>query len=348
MSDEARHANYVRATPERYVPGLMQGELVEAEHLARYHWAAGLGCRGRVLDAGCGMAYGTQLLAGAGATQVIGVDVASAVLESVRPQMPDTVELTVADIRSLPFPDDHFQAVVCFEVIEHVADPEPVLAELIRVLDRDGVLLVSSPNRLVYPSGNPHHMHEFTPEELLCALRRQLANVRMARQHSWTASLLTGAEPLGDEPGRLEPCRTLRTADVSLEQAAYSVAIASDAELPDPDDVVTLGGGLEIKQWIELFDRQRDYINDLDFRLQQAESAAEERGEIRRQLVSAEQELAEATERDGVRRELEAELERVTAESERAQGVVSDMKDSVSWRLTAPLRAGKRLARGRG
>jgi SAM-dependent methyltransferase len=67
---------------------------------------------------------------------------------------------------SLDFEDDTFELVVCFEVIELVADPLIVLDELVRVLAPGGLLLLSSPDRDVYPPGNPHHLHEFDAAEL--------------------------------------------------------------------------------------------------------------------------------------------------------------------------------------
>ena len=66
--------------PERFVPAEMHGQLVEAEHLARYLWATRFAAGRRVLDAGCGMGYGSVLLAAAGAESVEGVDASEAVI----------------------------------------------------------------------------------------------------------------------------------------------------------------------------------------------------------------------------------------------------------------------------
>lgn len=49
------------------------------------------------------------------------------------------------DGKNLPLPSNHFDAVVCFEVIEHVFNIEEVLAEIRRVLKPNGLLLVSIP-----------------------------------------------------------------------------------------------------------------------------------------------------------------------------------------------------------
>src|SRR5262249_42781420 len=161
---------------------LMRGYLIEAEHLARYKWAATIISGGRVLDAGCGVAYGTSMMARSGASQVIGVDIAEAVLDAVRPDMPDNVRLEAGDVRDLQYGDGTFDAVVCFECIEHLVDPGLALDEFARVLAPDGLLLVSSPNRDVHPPINPHHHHEFLPPELAAEVGSRFKSVRLVRQ----------------------------------------------------------------------------------------------------------------------------------------------------------------------
>src|SRR3954447_13222510 len=126
-------ADLIDGTPGRFVPQEMRGELVEAEHLTRYWYAASLASGRRVLDAGCGLGYGTRILAQAGAAEATGVDLAEAVVEAARADAPEAT-FEVADIRSLPFADGSFDLVVCFEVIEHVDEHARVLSELRRVL----------------------------------------------------------------------------------------------------------------------------------------------------------------------------------------------------------------------
>lgn len=49
------------------------------------------------------------------------------------------------DGKKLPFPDNNFDVVVCFEVFEHVFNLEELLIEINRVLKIDGKLLISIP-----------------------------------------------------------------------------------------------------------------------------------------------------------------------------------------------------------
>ena len=73
-------------------------------------------------------------------------------------------ELSVADVRSLPYPDDTFDVVVAVEVLEHIPDPETGLAEAMRVLKPGGYAMTALPVRLPLWM----HLYDFdTPDEVL-------------------------------------------------------------------------------------------------------------------------------------------------------------------------------------
>ena len=60
------------------------------------------------------------------------------------------VSVDVADLNSdsLPYPDASFDLVTCTEVIEHLEHYRAALREMARVLRRDGVLIITTPNVL--------------------------------------------------------------------------------------------------------------------------------------------------------------------------------------------------------
>lgn len=51
----------------------------------------------------------------------------------------------VSDITDIPVADDHFEALLCTEVLEHVPDAVSALKEFTRVLKPDGILLITAP-----------------------------------------------------------------------------------------------------------------------------------------------------------------------------------------------------------
>lgn len=73
-----------------------------------------------------------------------------------------------ADGRMIPFRDNSFDAVVSFEVFEHIENVEEYLSEVFRVLDDGGAFIVSTPNVETYPMAglNPWHVREYTISEV--------------------------------------------------------------------------------------------------------------------------------------------------------------------------------------
>ena len=89
--------------------------------------------RGRVLDVGCGeKPYADWLRA---ADEHVGLDVVDG----------DAVDVVVTPGAAWPFEDQSFDAVLCLQVLEHVSDPEHVVAEIARVLRPGGTCVMTVP-----------------------------------------------------------------------------------------------------------------------------------------------------------------------------------------------------------
>jgi SAM-dependent methyltransferase len=139
------------------------------------------------LDLGCGTGYGTAELAYS-ASEATGIDLAPVAISACRAAYP-SIPFLVGSCTAVPFPANHFDLVVAFEVIEHLADYRALLDEVARVLTHQGLFIVSSPNRLYYAEQraqagpNPYHEHEFEPEEFVKELSRVFSNVRLLLQN---------------------------------------------------------------------------------------------------------------------------------------------------------------------
>ncbi|MGO9898400.1 MAG: class I SAM-dependent methyltransferase [Solirubrobacteraceae bacterium] len=345
---------------ERFAPDTDTGRLIEAEHVARYRWAAQAADGRKVLDAGCGTAYGAKLLAEAGAREVVGVDLAKGVLEAVAPSMPDAVRLEAGDLRQLAYEDGSFDLIVCFEMIEHFEEPSVVLDELVRVLAPKGLLLISSPNRGVFPAGDPHHRNEFQPQELRGALNARLRHVRLVRQHDYLLSAALSDESFVQGDGHpLEQIRVHKLVHDHLDGELYTLALASDGELPELGQLAALTGTLEFREWLSVFDEQTQAIRDKDNFIVELEARVGERDQINQLLLDAEQRLADVPTLHLQIADLRHELGEARAAADvareqlrelderfmRAQRTLVDMLQSPSWKLTKPLRAAKRRLR---
>ena len=87
---------------DRYVPEAHVGYSFEPEHHARYRWAALLAPGRRVLDAGSGTGFGTEILARAGAGRADGFDVNLEVVEHARERAGDAADFAVGDLNRIP------------------------------------------------------------------------------------------------------------------------------------------------------------------------------------------------------------------------------------------------------
>lgn len=301
------------------MPELMGGHLVEAEHVARYAWAAQFVEGRRVLDAACGEGYGAQMLLAAGAAEVVGVDIAEEVIAELRERELGAATFDVGDVCGLPYDDDEFDIVVSFETIEHVSDPGLALDEFARVLRPNGILVVSTPNRDVYTPGNPFHLRELTPNELESQLLARFPSVAMCRQHTWIASGVLDDEAFAlDGHDEIERVDLRKGCSNEPGRETYTIALAGDGDLPVGRNLFSLTADMEIRDWSR--------------RLEEAgpekEMIERELRELRHQLARCEADLAEFT-------EIDAKLAHAQVALREHELILA----SASWRITRPLRS---------
>lgn len=200
-------------------------------HVAAYDRCARFLGPGRVLDLGCGVGHSYARLA---PRETVGVDVASAVLVG---QQRETV---VADMRALPFEDGSFASVLAVQSIEHVPDPDRVLAEVTRVLRPDGVAVFVTPNRLTFGRPDeiidPYHYTEFSAEDLAALCGPYFDRVEV---HGLFGSARY-AELVEEEHRRLErllaadPLRLRRAVPRVARQRLYDLALTRARRQADP------------------------------------------------------------------------------------------------------------------
>ena len=118
----------------------------------------------RVLDAGCGSGKLTIPLARAG-YRVVGMDIVREGLQEIRAR--GSYDLVTGDVRHLPFRDDTFDAVVCYDVLQHLLEPERARAaeEIRRVLAPGGIAFIEVFGRRdMRYGGNEVEPHTFRRE----------------------------------------------------------------------------------------------------------------------------------------------------------------------------------------
>lgn len=202
------------ATSERMAEDAYQSSpsdyLIYLFHIATYDWAKTHMSGARVLDFGTGTGYGAARMASVAAS-VTGVDVSQAAVGYAEGRYTaenlDFRRIAPVEEAPLPFPDDSFDVVTSFQVIEHVPSPSAYLAEAKRVLKPGGKLLCVTPDRTTrlfrrQRPWNVWHLYEFTPEELAGVVAEQFQ----------VTEVLGMTAPPGIVKLELDRCRKLKLA----------------------------------------------------------------------------------------------------------------------------------------
>lgn len=99
----------------------------------------------RILDLGCGLGDDAAALARlvSSGGSVVGVDGSQAMVDAARQRHGaiEGVSFQVADAAALPFDDASFDACRIDRVLQHIADPAPVIGEMARVVRPGGTLV---------------------------------------------------------------------------------------------------------------------------------------------------------------------------------------------------------------
>ena len=100
----------------------------------------------RVLDLGCGGGHNGALLKRAGAREVVGVEQNAGAAAQARKRLDAVVQADLGHLDLSQLGDEPFDAILASDVLEHLAEPEEVLARALTRLRPGGVVVVSLPN----------------------------------------------------------------------------------------------------------------------------------------------------------------------------------------------------------
>lgn len=157
----------------------------------------------RVLDVGCGRGVMLRALLDLG-YEAHGVEISAEAAAGADPR----AKVHVApDLTQAALPDQFFDAVILWHVLEHLPHPDRVLAELHRILKPGGRLILAVPNygswqaRLMksqwFHLDLPRHLYHFTPRTLKRLLQQSGFRCRSLRHFAllqnpfgWLQSLL--------------------------------------------------------------------------------------------------------------------------------------------------------------
>lgn len=112
---------------------------------------------GLILDVGCDSGYILNQCGGE-----VGLDLFPSRIKAAKYWYPN-LNFVQALAENLPFKEETFDTVILAELLEHVRNPETVLAQVHMVLKPDGKLIVTVPDEIAGKSHmNPEHVRKFT------------------------------------------------------------------------------------------------------------------------------------------------------------------------------------------
>lgn len=100
---------------------------------------------GPVLDAACGTGRHAAYLRKCGYEEVVGVDSSDAMLSRARSKLPE-VDFRLGELTALPLKDGEVTGAVCALALSHLPEIDAAIAELARVLQAGGRLVISNPH----------------------------------------------------------------------------------------------------------------------------------------------------------------------------------------------------------
>lgn len=171
---------------------------VQLRHVRRYEFARKNLVGGTVLDAACGSGYGSDLLEPL--RRYVGIDYADYCVRYAQAHYGSAHrEFVLCDLDGVDamFPSEAFDTVVCFETLEHLANPELVLRSLRGLLQSTGRMILSIP--LNHPDLR-YHKRRYTYDDVHILLREALTDAdanldEYFQQHLAITPLLSSLPP---------------------------------------------------------------------------------------------------------------------------------------------------------
>jgi len=322
--------NDLKWTGERFLPEV-EGD-VELEHMHRYFLTSKFAKDKAVLDIACGEGYGSNLLADF-AVSVTGIDISQEAIQHAEARYGKKTNLFFiqGDCSSIPLKDSSMDLVVSFETIEHHDKHQEFLLEIKRVLKKDGVLIISTPDKKEY-SDLTGHINEFHVKELYFSefekiIKENFKHYKMLGQRIRYGSYISSLQLDKEQPfvsykknnnGMIEEGQ-------SFFNPLYYISIAGDKKVPhgisslyeqpltESELVNHLSNALKIKT--EDYDRLSEDHDKL--------SGNHEKLKIELNLRIA-------------------EIERANITIEQKEAFIHAILNSTSWYITKPLRWARR------
>ena len=148
---------------------------IDPKHTLRYRLVREfINSNDKVLDVACGCGYGSKILSYKRPQIVLGIDANPTAIKYAKKYFSDRrIRYLRASVNSLETLTCKFSKIVSFETIEHLENDLAFMKFLVNLLEEDGLLFLSSPNKKRNPLGkHDYHVRHYSEEELIKLLRQ--------------------------------------------------------------------------------------------------------------------------------------------------------------------------------
>lgn len=178
----------ISKTGEQILPEKFESKeeyLLYLRHLFAYEFAKDkISENSFALEVGCGEGYGTSLLSQK-VVKIIGLDVdINTIAHASKKYGSDNCVFKMYDGVKIPYEENTFDAVISFQVIEHIQDDINYVSEIYRVLKRNGIFILTTVNGIYrskpgQKSWNRFHVREYCPHDLENILKNKFLDMKV-------------------------------------------------------------------------------------------------------------------------------------------------------------------------
>ncbi len=200
------------------------------EHLHRYAIVSKYIKDKIVLDIASGEGYGSSLMSEK-ASFVYGVDIDTDTVQKAKLKYKRTnLKFLTGNTSQIPIEDNSIDVVVSFETIEHHDEHDEMMIEIKRVLRPNGILIISTPDKLYYSDernyNNQYHIKELYKNDFVLLLAKYFSKRQVLFQkYSNGNSVIVSEENKNDLNFFLGDYSKVNEIEID---ALYIISIASD------------------------------------------------------------------------------------------------------------------------
>ncbi|WP_125722356.1 class I SAM-dependent methyltransferase [Flavobacterium ustbae] len=213
------------------------------EHLHRYAIVSDYITNKVVLDIACGEGYGSNLMS-KDASFVYGVDIDDDTIGKAKLKYnEENLEFRVGSADKIPLESNSVDVVVSFETLEHHDKHEEMMLEVKRVLRKDGILIISTPDKLHY-SDDRNFNNKFHIKELYKNDFKELVLRHFHKMQLLTQVYCGGISSIQDESNQMEVnvfSGNYSTIKNEFIKPLYLIIIASDTNFVEQKKTIFNG-----------------------------------------------------------------------------------------------------------